>query len=96
MNKCEHDPIIVNGNIKCRLCGEILKEMEVIVTTVQSGIQARRIVDQIIVGKDYIPDRINGQGYVVHIKTNNGIFEELTIDQKATRSYAVIRKLTIE
>ncbi len=82
----EHDPICVDNVIKCRTCGENIPQMSL--ATVQSAVQARRILDEIAAAGEYKIASSDGDFPVY--SEDNGL--EITVNKLADRRFDVVKR----
>ena len=89
----KHEPLVgLDGLIRCKDCGEILKYAEKELAKVSSARMATKVLTKIAYEGGFKMDSIEGE-FVVYSKDKDGIQEELTARKKSSRVYLVLQRL---
>ena len=89
----KHDPVVILGSIKCRLCGKLLSSATENVAVADSAVRANRILQEIAVAGQYRADSTR-DGFVVYIRDHGNLQEELSVQKVSNRRYHII-KITV-
>ena len=92
---CQHDYIISEGKIKCRLCDKEIVRLTKSLAVCQSLKQARRILDELAIANKYVADRWESNS-VIYSRIEDRIRHELRIIQGGKRKWTIVKSSEIK
>ena len=91
---CAHEGVInLNHTLTCRLCGMMLESLETQIGKTQSRKRASRMLEEIAVAGGYIASRFSDD-FVVYVKPDGALTEEITAKKEGDKEYTIIKKIT--
>jgi len=94
-NQCPHEGVInISNQLTCRLCGMTLESLESEIGKTQSRKRASRMLEEIAVAGGYIASRFSDD-FVVYVKPDGNLTEEITAKKEGDKEYTIIKKTTV-
>jgi len=92
----KHEPLVgLDGLIRCKDCGEILKYAEKELAKVSSARMATKVLTKIAYEGGFKMDSIEGE-FIMYSKDKDGIKEQITVRKRSARVYIILQKITSE
>ena len=95
MDEHTHEPMIsLDGQLKCRTCGEFLEQATEEIASVGSRKTAKRFLDELAVAGNYYASSYEN-GFIVFSKARDGIVEELTGEKFGERDFRIVKRFSV-